>query len=804
MQDVRFAIRHLLRHAGFTIAAALTLGLGIGLVATQFSLIDGVLLRPLPFADGERLRHVGVAGDGQNLEWRSVELETFFALREEQTAFDRLVAFTSQAYNLVPPAGAPQQLWGSAVSAGFFDQLRVPPLLGRVLQDADHQPGQPVYAVLGHAAWRDAFGADPSVIGRVVRLNGEPATVVGVMPEGFQFPGRESLWVNMRAAPGHAVDTPGFGVEAMGLLKPGRDADDAATELALIAHRERLAHGTPADEGVRPMTVMRFQRAYNGGSTVPMLATMLAMTGFVLLLACANVANLLFVRASDRMRELAVRTALGADRQRVIRQLLVESLLLAALGALLGIGFAAIGVALLQSQISARIDLLGWMYFDLNPRVLAVAIAAAGVSGMIAGLLPALRASRIDLASALRVDGRGNVGTGGGRRGRWLVAGQLAFACTAMVVAALLATSAVRSSRANLAFDPDSLLIGRIELQGTQYADAAARARFYSALIDGVRATPGVVAAGASSRDLVYQGVWSNFEVGGQAYAREQDKPGAFIEVVTRDYFAVVDRGALAGRLFSLQDTADSAPVALVNRSFAERHWPNADPLGQRIRRSEDGARWATVIGVVPDLGMQGVGNAGQGAGWYLLQDQQGWGWLDLLVRTEGDPSALIGAVRAAVAAVDPQQPIHSIRTLSERTARQVAGLQIIGSMAAVFALVALALSAVGVYGVISHSARRRERELGLRMALGASAAAIVGLVLRQNALQTVVGIVAGLAGGFMLAMPLASLLPDVSASDPLVYAVVGAVLLATTVLACWLPARRAGRVDPQVALRAE
>lgn len=805
MHDLRLALRQLLRQKAFLLTAVLTLGLGIGLVATQYSLIDGVLLRPLPFADGERIWHVARAGAAGSSDWSTIDAQEFMVQRDGQRSFEKLAAFRSETYNLAAGDGPPQRLWGSSVTVEFFDLLRVRPMLGRTFVAGEDAPGAPPRALIGHALWRDTFGADPSVVGRSVRLNGRDTEVIGVMPERFMFPSTDTVWVNLALpAPGAPID-PALGVQALGLLAPGIAPDTAAAELELGARRWRVARGLPADD-VEPMRLARVQRAYNGGATPVLLGTMLAMTGFVLLLACINVANLLFVRATDRARELAVRSALGAARGRIVRQMLIESGLIGAFGALAGLLLAAAGVALLQAQISARLDVAGWMRFDLNPRVLAVAVGAALLAGLLAGALPAWRAARVDLAQVLRGDGRGNVGGGLGRVRRWLVAGQLAFACMALVVAALLATSASRSAAVTLAYDPDSLLIGRLELQGPAYAEPAARARFYEQLVARVAEAPGVSAAAASSRDLVYSGVRTPVEVEGVAYARAQDMDDAWLEVVTRDYFRVVDRHAIAGRLFGSGDRIDTEPVALVNPRFAERFLPGRDPIGARIRRGTTGDAWATVVGVVPDLDLEGIGNRDDGAGFYLLQDQVGWGWLELLVRAEqpGGATALAGVVRAAVAAVDPEQPVHTIRTLRERTDRFTAGLSIISAMALVFAGAALLLAAVGVFGVVSYGARLRTREFGLRRALGAGGGGIVALLLRQNATVALAGILAGIAGGFALSRPLAPLLPSVSVDEPSVYLWVGAALAATAAFACWLPARRAARVDPMEALRAE
>jgi len=804
LNDLRYALRHLGKHAGFATIAALTLGLGIALVTTQFSLIDGVLLRPLPFKTAEQLYHVSRAQEGPGGQtWDAFLVEEAQAISTQQQSFDQVASFQWGSYNLAYAGATPRRLQGNAVTSRFFEVTGTQAVMGRAFADGEDRPGQPLTAVLSHALWMDEFAGDPAAIGKAITLNGETGTIIGVMPPGFSFPGRDDLWVNMRLAPAEPDASFIPRVEVVGLLKSGTERGAAELEVATILQRVQSERGKPAD--IKPVAIIqRVPLAYGGGNTKPLFASMFAMTLFVLLLGCVNVANLLFVRAAERMRELALRNALGAGRGRIVRQLLIESLVLALLGALVGTALAALGVRLLDTTTRSMMELPLWMHFDLNPRVLACTIAVSALAGLTAGLLPALRAGRLDLSAALREDGGGSVGAGPGRAGRYMIVGQIAFACGALVMAVLLATSTVRGSRVNLEFDPEHVLIGRIELQAPAYADAGDRTRFYQRLLDRVHALPGVGGAAVSSRDLVNPGVYSPFELDGGSYARESDRPGAWLEVVSRDYFGMVDRGPLSGRLFGAQDGPDSQPVALVNRSFAERTWPGQDPIGKRLRRGEPGAYWATVVGVVPDLHMQGIGNGNDGPGWYLLQDQMGWGWLDLLVRVDGDPAAMIEAVRTAVAEVDPGLPIHTIGTLGQRTTRALAYLHIVGSMAVVFSVSALVLAAVGIYGVIAFTARRRMREFGVRIALGSTGRGILGLLFRASATQAVAGVAIGLGLGYLLSRPLAPILMGVSASDPLIYGAVALVLVSTAAFACWLPARRAAQVDPVTALRAD
>lgn len=797
---LRSALRRLWHRPAHALTVILTLGLGIALVTTQYALVHGVLLRALPFPEGEQIMHV--ARDDSATRpgwWRVLGHDEFVLLREQQQSFAGMAAFRSETYNLVGGEGLPLRLWGSAVSGEFFALLGVQPALGRLLDSTDEGEGQGLRAMIAWRLWQDRFGADPGVLGRSVRLNGETAEIVGVLPADFRFPHREQVWVNLRL-PREATATETPGVEIVGRIRPQIEPEAAASELEGLLQARRTALGLPRDSH-RPVRVQPFPLAYAGGGTMPVLYSLLAMTAFVLLLACINVGNLQAVQAAARSGEFALRGALGAGRMQLARLLLTDTLVLGLAGLLVGVLVAWIAIRLLDDISRRTLEMSGWIHFDMDLSVIAVAGLATLLAALAAAAIPLALVLRQDANTLLRTGGRGQLG-GNGRSGRWFIAGQLAFACATLLIAALLAWNTIVSARATKAWDPDSLLVGRIELQGPAYGDATARTRFYEQLLDRIAQTPGVLAAAASSRDLVDAGVHHPFEVEGEVYPRERDRPNAYLEVVTRDYFQVVDEGALRGRVFGPGDRADSTPVAVVNASLAERHWPGQDPIGRRVRLSADDP-WATVVGVVPDLNLEGVGNPGPGAGFYLLQDQIGWGWLELLVRTEGDPAALIDPVRRAVAEVDPDQPVHTILSLDERSHRRTAGMRLVATMAGIFALVAVFLSALGVYGVLAQHTRHSVRELGLRLALGASPRGIVGLMMRRYQPAVLIGIVAGAGLGQTLLGPLARVMPH-GAGDWTIHVGVPVALAVAALLASLGPALRAGAVDPMVALRSD
>lgn len=807
-RQIKHSLRQLWSRPGQSILAIAALGIGIGLVVTQFSLIDGILLRGLPFKDSSRLYHIARQNhDGGNL-WNMMPVRDFLEFRSQQRFFDDLAAFTSGNMNLSGNGLTPRRYLGVRVTQNTFGMLGVKPAVGRDFRSGEDQPGAPALAILSHAAWQRDFGGAADIVGRTIKLNGETTTVIGVMPQGFVFPNNlEDVWTNLREAP--ADPQSGFitAVEAMGHLKNGVSISQARAGMAVIARR--LAEQWPeTNQGLTRMEIDRFPFAYAGTGTRPMLVIMLAMTFFVLLLACANVANLLLARAVRRQRELAIRAALGASRLRLAGQLLHESVTLAGLGAAFGLVISLGGVRLLNLFITQRMSVPFWFDFRINAPVLGFAVLVTGVAGIISGLLPAVRSTRLDLNESLKDDSRGSSSMKLGHFSRWLVSGQVALSCALLVGASLLAREVIALRTIKLTFDPGKLLIGRIELHDQEAPTIADRARFYHVLVNRVSEMPGVTAVSVSSRDLVNPGVSIKFQIEGQAYARQNEMPSTFLEVVSPGYFDSVGLATIKGRLFNNDDTLDHPAVAVINQSFADKYWPDENPLGKRIRRNEDNAPWTTVVGVVPDLYMEGIGGLGgagsSSAGYYLCQEQMGWGWLNLFVRTQGDPTKSIEPLRRVIAEIDPNQPIHSIGTLSETAIRSLQGLQVVGFMAGIFGVVAALLASLGVYGVTSFAVNQRTREFGIRVALGAQLWRILQLVLRQGFTQLAIGLVAGVGLALVLVRPLEPFLTQVSATNPSTYIAVAALLLISSGLAIWFPARRAAKVDPMQALRDE
>ena len=808
MSTLRFALRLLYRQPGFSLIAAFSLALGIGLVATQFSLIDGILLRGMPLPDAQHLLHIA-RQDPKNSDsqyWELLPNRDYLALRERQTSFQSLAATQWLGLNLSGPGLVPSRQTGALSSANLLDVLGIQPMLGRWFTVAEDQPGQPLFVILSHKLWQVEFGAQPGVLGRTVTINGETGTIIGVMPPKFTFPGDQNLWTNLRATPSDPRLRLVERVELFGRLKPGVTVDQARTEFDVLA-ASLVKLWPETNQGYERMNFQSIARAYSGGGTQPLLLMMLAMTVLILLLACVNVASMLLGRASQRTRELAVRAAVGASRGRLIRQLLAEAFLLAGVGAAGGLLVAWFGVDLLQEYLVNQGSLPGWFDFRLDQRVLAVAVLATITAGLLAGLVPAWQASRVDVNTALKDDSRAAAGIGLGKLARWLVSAQITFSTMLLVAAGVLSLTVYLTRQANLRYDPDRLLTGRVELQEGTQPTPEARARFYRTLLERVRAEPGVESVAVTSRNFIGPGVYTQVGPEGKVYAHDNDRPSVWLEVVSNDYFPLISVKALAGRLF---DTREQTPTdtrsAIVNESFVRKFWPGLDPLGRRFRTNQTQELWVTVVAVVPDLQMQSIfSTPGENeAGFYLAQDQMGWGWLDLFIRTKSDPLQLVPAVRKAIASIDPNQPIHSIGTLTSQTALALRGFSIVGIMAVIFAGITLFLGAIGVYGVTSQAVSRRTREFGIRMALGSTVGQLLRLVLRQGGFQIALGIGLGLVAGFFLTRPLQSVFGGNMANNPAIYLLVAGLISLVGLAALWLPARRASQADPMEALRAQ
>jgi len=805
-QSLRCAVRTAVRRPGLSLAVLLTFGLGIGLTTTVFSIVNGVLLKGLPFDEANRLvivRRTDRAG-----EYRDVRAHDFADFRAQQTAFEGLAAFDEQAVNLAIGSGQPERFSGGFFTHDVLDVLRVRPVLGRPFREADTRPGADPVIILGYQLWQERFGGSPDVLGHTVRAHGATRTIVGVMPERFAFPFREQLWLPLVLDPAATPRGRGPSFAAFGRLKDG--VSIAAAQAQLDAVSARLASAYPDTDRGLGASVRGFTEWIVGPEVSGLILTMLAAVVGVLLIACANVANLLLARASLRSREIAVRSALGAGRGRVVSQLVAETLALAAAGGALGFALGMAGVSWFERVIQVDPPPF-WMRFDLDHRVLLFVLGATALAGVASSLFPALRASRTDVTSALKDEGRAGSSLRAGRFSSLLVGAEIATSCALLILSGLMIRSVVGLKTTDLPFATRNVFTAQFTLPAAAYPDAASRTRFCDQLLRRLAALPGAEAAALSDGLPASGSAPRTFEVDGASHASARDLPTARLGVITPGYFETFRVPVLRGRAFGPQDGREAQAVVAVNQSFARLFFPGGDVLGKRIRLGADGARdttarWLTVVGVVPDLLMDGIpSQGGRPAGFYVPAAQAGTGSaVSIAVRTRGAPMASTAGVRAAVASIDPDLPIWRVMSMEGAFERYTWAYGVFGTLFTAFGLAALLLAAVGLYGVMAFSVARRTREMGIRMALGARGEELVLLVLRKGAIQLAAGLAIGLVAATLLAGQLQFLLFEVGARDPIVYGVVVAVLAAVGATAVVVPARRVTRVDPVIALGAE
>ncbi|MEW5928798.1 MAG: ABC transporter permease [Gemmatimonadota bacterium] len=803
LQDLRYALRSLGRSRGFAAAAVACLALGIGVNTAVFSIVDTLLLRPLPFREGERVVRLHSQAPGEGAEEDLFSLGELAEIRARSRTLAGVAGAGSRGFNLAGE-GEPVRLQGSPVTHGLFPLLGVRPALGRGFLPEDDRPGAEPVVILGHETWRSRFGGRADVVGSKAVVNGIPTTVVGVMPRGFRFPVKAELWVPARPDPADALGARGWMV-ATARLRPGVTVEQAGADLARVA-RELAAEHPDTHAGWR-FGARAYGSAYVRGERGTMLGLMLGGVAFVLLIACANVANLLLARGAARRREIAVRAALGAARRRIVRQLLTESVLIALAGGAAGVLVGSWWLHWLVATLGVEVPY--WMTFELDGRVLAYTAALSVATGLLFGILPALRASRTDLAGSLGYGAPG--GTGGSRRSRLrgaLVAGEIALALVLLAGSALTIRSFLAAVRTDPGVDAERILTARTSLAGDRYGSPAARAAFFRELERRLRALPGVrgaaLATGLPAGD---EGGATRVAAEGAAADPDEGVRARWI-AVTPGYWEAVGRPLLAGRNFTEAEAADSAAqVAVVSRELAERLWPGGDPLDRRIRVEVEGkAPWLTVVGVAPTLGYARPGEDGERERHqvHVPYAVAGWRLAALAVRTDGDPAALAAPVRREVRALDPSLPLFTVQGMSEYRASTLWLERAAGQAFASLALLALLLAALGVYGVMAYTVGQRTREIGIRMALGARAPDVVGMVVREGALLAAAGIGVGLLGAWGVTRLMRSTLYGVGPGDPVAFLAVPLLLAAVAVLASWLPARHAARVDPATALRSD
>ncbi|HEX8144777.1 MAG TPA: ABC transporter permease [Pyrinomonadaceae bacterium] len=807
-RDVRYGARLLAKRPGFTLVTVLALALGIGANSAIFSVVNAVLLRPLPYEDPERLVMVWERRPRQNRDAGPVSPADFIDWQSQTQSFERMAAYSPVAFNLTG-TGEPEQINSQIVTQGFFQVLGIKAALGRTfLQEAD-QPGGERRVVLAHGLWQRRFGADPSIIGRSLMLNDESFTVVGVMPPDFQYPDKATeLWATPRrfvpemSVSGNTdpatIRTLHY-LSVVARLKPGVSLNQSQAEMETVA--ARLEQQYPAENTGHTARVVSLHEDLVG-DVRPALLVLLGAVGFVLLIACANVANLLLARATARHKEMSIRTALGAGRLRLIRQMLTESALLSLAGGAVGLLLALWGIDLLVALSPGNLPRL--KEITLDARVVGFTLLLSLLTGIIFGLVPALQASKLDLISSLKEGGRSSMeGFSRHRMRSALIVLEVALALVLLVGAGLMIRSFQRIQQVSPGFNPNNLLAMELSLPRSKYAEKERIVNFQNQILERIGALPGVESVSSTwMLPLSGQDAGRGFDIEGYTPAPNERTNAAFSAVSPR-YFQTMEIPVRMGREFNEQDTAAATGVIIVNETFARRYFPNADALGKRVKLRGDDNPWLTIVGVVGDVKHTEL-TAEPRTQLYLSSLQSPFPFINVVVRTANDPASLAAAVRKEVWAVDKDQPVAEVETMLQLVSNSVARARFNTLLLGLFAFVALLLAAIGLYGVMSYSVTQRTHEIGIRMALGAQRRDVLKLVVGQGMILAFAGVVLGLCAAFALTRLMASLLFGVTATDPWTFIGVAVVLSAVALLATVIPARRATRVDPMIALRYE
>jgi predicted permease len=796
-QDIRYGVRMLLKNRSFTIVAALALALGIGANTAIFSVVNAVLLRPLPYRNPAQIMTVLHGASNP------VAPANFFDLRDQNQVFESMAAAQYWTPNLTG-RDSPEHLDALQLTADMFHLLGVNPLLGRTFLAGEDQPGNQHVVVLSYRLWQRRFGGDQGVIGQQVTLDGEGYTVIGVMPPEFQFAPfwatRAEIWSPLNLAP-RINDRNGQSLRVFARLKQGVTREQAQAEIDTIS--ARLERQYPdSNKGLSVFVDPLHEKVV--GKTRPALLILLGAVCFVLLIACANVANLMMARATARQKEIAVKTALGASRSRIVRQLLTESVLLSLLGGAAGLLLAAWGIDGLLALSPANLPRAQTISLDMY--VLCFTLAISVLTGLLFGLAPALQASKLDLNESLKEGGRGS--TEGRRRNRarrLLVISEIALALVLLVGGGLMIRSFLRLQSIDSGFNPRNVLTMIVSLAGSEHSTGPKRAVFFNQLLERVENMPGVLSASAINHLPLGGDTWTiGFAIEGRPASPSGQSPRGVYRIVRPNYFKTMGATLFEGRDFNERDNETAPGVIIINEAMARRYWPNEEAIGKRMQVALDDTSPRQIIGVVKDV-KQSEWTAEPRPEMYLPHLQAtAPQYMTLLVRADSDPMKMAAAVQGEVWAIDKSLPVSEIRSMEEVIAASIAPQRFNMLLLALFASIALILAAVGIYGVMSYSVTQRTHEIGIRMALGARASDVVKMIVGQAMALVAIGIGAGLVGAFLLTRLMASLLYDVSVTDPATYITISVALAGVALGACFIPARRATKVDPMVALRYE
>ena len=807
-QDVRYGVRMLVKSPGFTLVAVLALALGIGANTAIFSLVNALLLRPLPYKDPQRIVMLWESNRTRNNTRNVIAPADFLDWQEQSQSFEQMAQFVDMRFNLTG-TGEPEEIPAQAVSTNLFSLLGVEPIKGRTFLPEESEPGKDQVVILSYDLWQRRFGGDPSIVGKMVTLDNYNLQIVGVMPAGFKWFVKQNsvtgkpaeIWTPFTISPSNRQRGQGRYLSAVGRLKPGVTFQQAQAEMNTIASRLEQQYAEFNTNWGVTLVPLREQLV---GEIRSALWILLGVVGFILLIACANVANLLLARAATRQREMAIRVALGAGRRGIIRQLLTESVLLAGLGGVFGLLLALWGVDLLVSLTPP--SLLDLERVSVSLPVLAFTLVVSLLTGIIFGLVPALEASRTDLNETLKESGKSVTGSPRSRRLRSIfVVSEVALGVVLLVAAGLMIRSLLHLNAINPGFNAENVLTMRVLLPSSKYKEDSQRIAFFKQAVERLKSLPGVTAAGSISYlPMAGPGAATSFQIEGQPKPPAGQKLGTEVRVTDENYFRTMEIPLLQGRTFTEQEATEERRVAVINETMAKTYWPNENPIGKRILvNMKDPVVPTEIVGIVRDTKHQSLDTPVRPMV-YWPHPQLAYSSMTLVIRTQGDPLSLAPAAQREIQAIDKDQPVSDVRSMNQWLAESAARARFSTFLLTLFAAIALVLSAVGLYGVMSYMVAQRTHEIGIRMALGARTRDVLKLIVGQGVLMALIGVAIGLIASLALTRFMATLLYDVSATDPATFVGIALLFALVALLASYIPARRATKVDPMVALRYE